>query len=105
MHYPERWGYLQFTRRAGTTWQLPAAELRKQYLWLVYYRQQQYKQRAGHYATSLAELKITPQVQVEKQANQLAMAATPYQFTAAIKAAGQPTIRLNDEGLVETLKP
>ncbi|WP_236018582.1 MULTISPECIES: carbohydrate-binding family 9-like protein [Hymenobacter] len=105
MHCPERWGYLQFTRRAGTTWQLPVAELRKQYLWLVYYRQQQYKQRTGHYAASLAELRVAPQMQVAKQANQLALAATPYQFTAILTAAGQPTIRLNDEGLVETLKP
>lgn len=105
MHYPERWGYLQFTRRAGTTWQLPAAELRKQYLWLVYYRQQEYRQRTGHYAATLAELNIAPQAEVEKQANQLEMAATPYQFTATIAAAGSPRIRINDEGLIETLKP
>jgi hypothetical protein len=105
MHYPERWGYLQFTRRAGTTWQLPAAELRKQYLWLVYYRQQEYRQRTGHYAATLAELKIAPQVEVDKQANQLELAATPHQFTATITAAGSPAIRLNDEGLIETLKP
>lgn len=105
MHYPERWGYLQFTRRVGTTWQLPAAELRKQYLWLVYYRQQEYRQRTGHYAATLAELNIAPQAEVEKQANQLELAATPYQFTATIAAAGSPRIRINDEGLIETLKP
>lgn len=105
MHYPERWGYLQFTRQAGTTWQLPAAELRKQYLWLVYYRQQEYRQRTGRYAATLGELKIAPQAEVEKQANQLELAATPYQFTATIAAAGSPSIRINDEGLIETLKP
>jgi hypothetical protein len=105
MHYPERWGYLQFTRQAGTTWQLPAAELRKQYLWLVYYRQQQFKEKNGHYAATLAELKIAPQAEVAKQANQLELAATPYQFTATATAAGQATIRINDEGLIETLKP
>ncbi len=105
MHYPERWGYLQFTRRTGTTWQLPTAELRKQYLWLVYYRQQEYRQRTGRYAASLAELNIAPQAEVEKQANQLELAATPYQFTATIAAAGSPSIRINDEGLIETLKP
>ena len=105
MHYPERWGYLQFTRRAGTTWQLPAAELRKQYLWLVYYRQQQHRRQTGHYAATLAELQLPAQVEVDKQVNQLALAATPYQFTATLTAAGRPAIRLNDEGLVETLKP
>jgi hypothetical protein len=105
MHYPERWGYLQFTRRAGTTWQLPLAERRKQYLWLVYYRQQEFRKKTGRYAASLAELNISPKVMVEAQANQLTLAATPYQFTATLAAAGQPTFRLNDEGLVETVKP
>jgi hypothetical protein len=42
---------------------------------------------------------------VNKQANQLEMAATPYQFTATLTAAGQAGLRINDEGLVETLKP
>jgi hypothetical protein len=105
MHYPERWGYLQFTRQPGTTWQLPLAERRKQYLWLVYYRQQQFREKAGHYAATLAELKITPQVEVDKQANELQLAATPYQFTATLTAAGQPAFRINDEGLIEPLKP
>ncbi len=105
MHYPERWGYLQFTRQAATTWQLPQAELRKQYLWLVYYRQQHYRQQTGHYATTLAELKIAPQVLVDKQPNHLQLVATPYQFTATVTAAGSAAIRLNDEGLIETVKP
>jgi hypothetical protein len=105
MHYPERWGYLQFTRQANTTWQMPQAELRKQYLWLVYYRQQQFRKKTGKYATTLAELKITPQVMASKQPNQLQLAATPYQFTATITAAGNAAIRINDEGLLETLKP
>jgi hypothetical protein len=104
MHYPERWGYLQFTRQAATTWQLPVAELRKQYLWLVYYRQQQYRQRTGHYAATLAELQIAPQMEVDKQANQLQLAATPYQFTATVTATGSAGIRINDEGLIEVLK-
>jgi hypothetical protein len=105
MHYPERWGYLQFTRQAGSTWQMPQAELRKQYLWLVYYRQQQFRKKTGKYASTLAELKIAPQTTVDKQANQLQLAATPYQFTATITAAGSAAIRINDEGLIETLKP
>jgi hypothetical protein len=35
MHYPERWGYLQFTRRAGTTWQLPAAGWKRKRAYLM----------------------------------------------------------------------
>jgi len=105
MHYPERWGYLQFTRQANTTFQLPPAELRRRYLWLVYYRQHQYHDQHQRYATTLAELKIPPQVEVGQQANQLQLAATPYQFTVTLTSAGQAAIRINDEGLLETLKP
>lgn len=105
MHYPERWGYLQFTRQPGTTWQLPQAELRKQYLWLVYYRQQEFKKKTGHYAATLGELNVTPQATAGKQANQLQLAATPYQFTATLTATGSAALRINDEGLIETLKP
>ena len=108
MHYPERWGYLQFTRQtANTTWQMPQAELRKQYLWLVYYRQQQFREkRPASYAATLAELKIDAAgVVAGKQTNQLQLAATPYQFTATITAAGNAAIRINDEGLIETVKP
>jgi len=101
MHYPERWGYLQFTRQPGTTWRLPVAEQRKQYLWLVYYRQQQYKQKTGRYATTLAELKVAPLGSI----GQLQLAATPYQFTATLTVAGSPTLRINDEGLLEPVKP
>jgi hypothetical protein len=105
MHYPERWGYLQFTRQPGTTWQLPLAERRKQQLWRVYYRQQQHKEKTGRYASTLAELQLPAQVEVDQQANELQLAATPYQFTATLTAAGQPTFRLNDEGLLEPVKP
>ena len=105
MHYPERWGYLQFTRQANATFQLPQAEQRKRYLWLVYYRQQQYREKNGRYATTLSELKIAPQVEVEQQVNKLQLVATPHQFTATITAAGSTAIRINDEGLIETPKP
>ncbi|NML66952.1 hypothetical protein HHL22_17235 [Hymenobacter sp. RP-2-7] len=105
MHYPERWGYLQFTRQAGTPFQLPYAEQQKPYLWLVYYRQQQYLAQHQRYATTLAELALPPQVTLGAQVNQLQLAATASQFAATITAAGHPTIRLNQEGLVQTLKP
>ncbi|WP_242582473.1 carbohydrate-binding family 9-like protein [Hymenobacter telluris] len=105
MHYPERWGYLQFTRQANTPFKLPDSELRRRYLWLVYYRQQQYRQQHGRYATTLAELQVAPQAEINRRRHQLQLAATPYQFTATIAAAGNPTIHINDEGLIETLKP
>ena len=105
MHYPERWGYLQFTRQAGTTFQLPYAEQQKRYLWLVYYRQQQHRQRVGRYAATLADLGIGPHPVVEGRPNHLQLQATAAQFSATVAAAGSPTIRINYEGLIETLQP
>ncbi len=105
MHYPERWGYLQFTRQAkAPAFELPTSELRRRYLWLVYYRQQEYREKNGRYASSLAELNITPQVAVAQQANQLQLQATPLQFMATLTAPDAATLRINDEGLVETVK-
>lgn len=105
MHYPERWGYLYFTRRANAPdFQLPLAELRRRYLWLVYYRQQQYREKNGRYAATLAELNIAPRVEAASQTNQLTLSATPQQFTATLTAVGSPTLRINDEGLVEEVK-
>ncbi|AMJ67039.1 carbohydrate-binding family 9-like protein [Hymenobacter sp. PAMC 26628] len=105
MHYPERWGYLQFTRQAGAAFRLPYAEQQKRYLWLVYYRQQQFRAQHGRYAATLAELKIGPQPTIDDRANQLQLAATAQQFSATVAAPGAPALRINDEGLIETLKP
>ena len=105
MHYPERWGYLQFSRQVNTAFRMPYAELQKRYLWLVYYRQKQHREKFGRYAATLAELKIAPQVTLEKQFNQLQLEATPRQFTATITAPNHPAIRLNDEGLLTYSKP
>ncbi|OGX91980.1 carbohydrate-binding family 9-like protein, partial [Hymenobacter coccineus] len=107
MHYPERWGYLQFTRQASAAFTLPYAEQQRRYLWLVYYRQQAYRQQHGRYAATLAELKIGPRPSIDGQANQLQLAATARQFSATVAAPGAPgapALRINDEGLIETLK-
>ena len=104
MHYPERWGYLLFAHGPGTVFRLPYAERQKPYLWLVYYRQQAHRRKTGRYAATLAELGVPARFELEKRVNVLALEATNQQFTATITAAGQPAIRLNDEGLVQVVK-
>ncbi|MBL4677980.1 MAG: carbohydrate-binding family 9-like protein, partial [Mucilaginibacter sp.] len=62
MHAPERWGYLQFTKNQSAKaipFKVPYADLQKQYLWLVYYTQQKYRQQHHTYANSLADLGIS----------------------------------------------
>jgi hypothetical protein len=103
MHYPERWGYLQFTRKSATnaTFTLPYEERRKQYLWLVYYRQKKYLSEHRTYASSLKDLGITtPRVTVEGVSNQLKLESTSRQFLVSIDD-GNRTWLLNDEGQVQ----
>ena len=105
MHYPERWGYLQFSRKSDAVFTLSFSELQKQYLWLVYYRQKQYLQKNGKYAATLAELQIEPVVKIGERESLLQMDASAKQFTATIMAEGSAAISINDEGLIETIKP
>ncbi|HEY1112607.1 MAG TPA: carbohydrate-binding family 9-like protein [Chitinophagaceae bacterium] len=103
MHYPERWGYLQFTRKseAGAPFKLPYEEARKQYLWLVYYRQKKYLSEHRTYASSLKDLGFTtPHVTVEGKPNQLKLERTSRQFSVSIED-GQKVWILNEEGQVQ----
>lgn len=104
MHYPERWGYLQFSRKSDAVFIMPFSEKQKQYLWLVYYRQKQYQQKNGKYATTLEELKLERRVKIGERENVLQMEASAKQFTATVAAEGSAAIRINDEGLIEILK-
>lgn len=107
MHFPERWGYLQFSRKlSGETppaFVLPYAEKQKQYLWFVYYKQKDYYQKNAKYAASLADIGVTPEPNVDGQANKLSMEATTRQFMATI-TNGTSAWSINDEGLVQVLR-
>jgi hypothetical protein len=107
MHFPERWGYLQFTRKDDRVFKLPDEELPRQYLWLIYYRQKEHQQKTGKYAGTLAELGIDPQQKIKEQDVQLEMQATERQFTATVANKEGKAILINDEGLIKNiiLKP
>jgi hypothetical protein len=102
MHMPERWGYLMFstpdTDAKLPVFELQYHELQSQYLWLIFYRQQQYFQRTGAYAISLDELRLPTAVSVADKSNTLSMNATPQQFTASISDADGKVIQINNEG-------
>jgi hypothetical protein len=100
MHYPERWGYLLFTKKEQTTFKLPYQELQKKYLWLVYERQQQHRNKTGKYALSLKVLGIPAQQTINGQLNELHMEANSHQFTTRIGVVGGKVTRLNQEGLI-----
>lgn len=106
MHFPERWGYLQFTKEptGETAFVLPEEERWKPYLWLLYYKQKEQKAKNKTYAASLQALGLRERVRLGGVEGQLKMEATTRQFSATITFR-QTTVTINDEGLVQTIKP
>ena len=104
MHRPERWGYLQFSEKdVGTglpIFERPYSELQRQYLWLIYYKQNSFKSKNKHYASSLQELGIKDTIDIDNIQNKLTMHASKAQFTASIKDVSDNTITINEEGLI-----
>lgn len=108
MHYPERWGYLFFSKPdAGkplAEYKIPYSEEQKKHLWLVYYRQKEHFQKNRTYARDLKELGITAtDIKIDGKDNKLSMEATSRQFMVYI-TGGQVTYTVNDEGLVQAIR-
>ncbi|WP_181163694.1 carbohydrate-binding family 9-like protein [Pontibacter mangrovi] len=109
MHLPERWGYLYFSRepagQQSINFAMPYAEKQKQYLWLVYYRQQAYFGKHGRYSKSLKELGLQHgEVEVAGQKNQLKLEAGTLQFMAAIQGPEGEVWGINENGFVHKIK-
>lgn len=105
MHFPERWGYLFFSKSSeAKTFSIPDNEERKKHLWHVYYLQKEYFQKNKSYASSLSQLGIQEETfEVKGLKNKLWMEATSRQFMVYI-SNDENTIALNNEGLVQMLR-
>lgn len=104
MHYPERWGYVQFLRKAGSDFKLPYTELQRRHLWLVYYRQKEYFGKQRHYAPSLKELGINSSgLKIEGIENILKMESTSNQFTVYI-GHDKSVLSVNEQGFIQSQK-
>lgn len=107
MHFPERWGYLQFSNGgADTTFTMPYAEEQRKYLWLVYYRQKMWFNEHHEYASSLKKLGLKKSYNILNKPNDLKLEATKTQFAAFITIKdGQETYTINQDGFAEKVKP
>jgi hypothetical protein len=104
MHYPERWGYLEFSGKLSDSisFTFPSKEKQKQYLWLIYYKQHLWHEKHYSYASSLADLGIDSKVTIDGILNTLNLEATTSQFTASIVDAGKKTaFSIDQEGVVK----
>jgi Carbohydrate family 9 binding domain-like len=103
MHYPERWGYLQFSKAStnNTTFALPYAEQQKQYLWLVYYLEKQWYGQHKVYNLSLKTFDLTNEIKINGQINTSQLEATDHQFMAFITDKNTHiTYTINQDGLI-----
>jgi hypothetical protein len=104
MHWPERWGYLHFTKRAEDLVSVfePTYKIyQEQYLWLLYYKQQAFKKQHHHYATSLKELGLDSEsVMIIQELNQvkLEVAGTSYKITIN---NGKNSTTIDEAGFVQ----
>lgn len=105
MHYPERWGYLLFSKDVtnNRAFVVPYSEQQKRYLWLIYYSEKHWYQQHKAYTHSLRKLRVSKKVKVGGAVNHLYLEADAHQFIATIqKDGGQAGARwmINDGGLV-----
>lgn len=100
MHFPERWGYLQFSKSAKP-FTMPYAELQKRYLWLVYYNEQQWLKKYHSYNPSLKKFNLKNRVAISGDVNELKIEATKHQFMAFINDNNDNiTYSINQDGLI-----
>lgn len=105
MHYPERWGYLQFTKQTGpVNFTLPYGEEQKKYLWLVYYKQKQWFAKHHSYCQSLKQLALSRKLITEEGVVALKIEATKHQFIAFIKTPLTLGYSINQDGFVQKVK-
>jgi hypothetical protein len=105
MHMPERWGYLRFSsQKPGslkTNFSLPPAETWKKYLWLLFYKQQQYRLQNQRYATILSQLNFPPEIDGSGLNCYIILQATGRQYTAVLHAIpGDEWWQIDQEGKI-----
>lgn len=104
MHYPERWGNLQFSKtligRETVAFESPEDEILKNNLWLVYYKQQEFRKKYNRFAANLNELKLNNQVQ-DKSGNTgtMTLLSGNSQFTIQLEDKNGMILSLNETGL------
>jgi hypothetical protein len=101
MHAPEKWGYLQFSRHHGeeatadggkdtVAFVEPPDAAAREMLWMIYEKQQKYRQQHGHYAEILRQLELVGGDGIKLQ-------ATDQQFMAAVNGS-DGTLSIDQDG-------
>lgn len=110
MHFPERWGFAGFsTKPVGekqVTFVYPEVEIFGKYLWLIYYKQHNFKQKNKEFASSLSELGLNDKIKSESgETILLRMVKSNSGFNAVLENKNGLKLTINQDGLFQkTLK-
>ncbi len=90
MHRPERWGYVQFSRRpfGQATFQPDPALAARNFLQAVYYAEQEYFGSRQHWATTLKELELVDSANPQLSSPELRGSAGGFEASVQLKPAG-----------------
>lgn len=107
MHYPERWGLAQFSKEKVGEKTLdfiqPEEEIFGKQLWLLYYKQHQYKRENGKFAASLSELEIQSSTKTENGIINYDMQVNDKQFTVYLQNEKGLKLSVNQDGLFKVI--
>jgi hypothetical protein len=104
MHRPERWGLAQFSANSVGGPKVdavePVEERLNKYLWLIYYKQQDFIRKNGSYANSLQELNLEKNVKTaEGESGVCRLETDGNTFTAFLENSNGVKLSVNQEGL------
>ena len=106
MHVPERWGLLQFSEKQVNAekvqFQMPEEEELKKILWLVYYKQADFKKTNNRFASVLSQISIPEVVRLNSGKEvKLTLTVSDGQFSAVLTSDDGQAFSINESGRLE----
>ena len=106
MHVPERWGMLQFSKNrvnAGKVqFLMPEEEEFKKILWLVYYKQMDFRGKHKQYAAYLSKLEVPETLSLDSGKKvKIQLSCAGDQFKVTLTPDDDQAFTINESGLLE----
>jgi Carbohydrate family 9 binding domain-like len=106
MHYPERWGYVQFTSEPldqKVKFIQNDREFAIQTLWQIYYAERDYQNKNGNFTNEISELNLFESVETAEYFSEPEIFITPFGFIASITDLNSSEkLTINSDGLLRT---
>jgi hypothetical protein len=107
MHYPERWGFAQFSSNpvgsVKAEFQLPVEEKLSKYLWLIYYKQKQFRREYGIYSNELSRLGIPENHKLDNFNLTLDLSADVNKFVATLETDDGLKLSIDQSGYFQVI--